>query len=681
MDYTKAWLNYRPAEQIRFPFDTLYVQGDCRVAETAARELALAAKELAKVNLRCVSNIAEMKKALQQSSKNNVFLQYGSAKNEQTMPAESYRISMQEAGLVIYGSDANGLLYGVFELIRRMQTESPLLAKLYNGREVIEKSPSNPLRMLNHWDNMDGSIERGYSGNSFFFENNEILITSRTREYARLLASVGINATVINNVNVKQAETWLITDRYLNKLKQLEAILAEYGVKLFLSLNFAAPIELGELDLCDPLDARVREFWKRKMQEVYQAIPGFGGFLVKADSEGRPGPFTYGRNHADGANMLAEAVAPYGGIIIWRCFVYNCSQDWRDYKTDRARAGYDNFMPLDGQFHDNVILQIKNGPMDFQVREPVSPLFSGLKSTNQMLEVQAAQEYTGQQRHLCYLIPMWKEVLQFKTYAGGSDGAAADTVADIVSGRMYGQKNCGMAAVANTGNDANWTGHDMAAANFYGFGRLAFDTELTAEEIAAEWIRCTYGCDAEVYRVMLRLLMDSWSIYESYTSPLGIGWMVNPSHHYGPNVDGYEYDRWGTYHRSDCHGMGVDRTVRGTGYTQQYNEPNASMYEEVETCPEELLLFFHHVPYTWQLKTGKTLIQHIYDSHFEGAMQAQQMLDKFRRLQDILEPEVYNRIYERLKIQSDHAKEWRDRINTYYFRMSGIPDEKGRTIY
>ncbi|MDE7299664.1 MAG: alpha-glucuronidase, partial [Lachnospiraceae bacterium] len=406
-----------------------------------------------------------------------------------------------------------------------------------------------------------------------------------------------------------------------------------------------------------------------------------GGFLVKDDSEGRPGTFTYGRNHADGANMLAEAVAPYGGRIIWRCFVYNCSQDWRDRKTDRARAGYDNFMPLDGKFADNVILQIKNGPMDFQVREQVAPLFSGLRATNQMLEVQAAQEYTGQQRHLCYLIPMWKEVLGFKTYAGGADGATADTVADIVSGRLYGQKNCGMAAVANTGADENWTGHDLAAANFYGFGRLAFDTELSAEEIAREWIACTYGNNAEIMRILLPMLTESWQIYESYTSPLGIGWMVNPSHHYGPNVDGYEYDRWGTYHRSDCLGMGVDRTKKGTGYTAQYNEPNASMYENMETCPEELLLFFHHVPYRYRLKSGKTLIQHIYDSHFEGAMKAQAMLERFEELKELLEPEVFERIRARLKHQSDHSKEWRDRVNTYYYRISGIPDEKGRTIY
>ena len=679
MGYTKAWLNYKRSDSIRFPFDALRVGAGGTIMERAAGELALAAGEIAGTALRRIADIAETE---QDGSKGKGVISLEVPEDVDAPDgAGAFRISLEEGVLRIQGGDESGVLYGVFELIRLMQTASPNLSRLLSGKLILEKKPSNPLRMLNHWDNLDGSIERGYAGNSFFFEKERLLLGERTRDYARLAASAGINAVVINNVNVRGAATWLITERYLPQLAALSQLFGEYGIALYLSLNFAAPMELAGLDTCDPLDERVQEFWKRKMLEVYAAVPDLGGFLVKADSEGRPGPFTYGRNHADGANMLAEAVSPYGGKIIWRCFVYNCSQDWRDRKTDRARAGYDNFMPLDGRFSDNVILQIKNGPMDFQVREPVSPLFSGLRATNQMLEVQAAQEYTGQQRHLCYLVPMWKEILDFKNYAGGEDGAAADTVADIVSGRLYEQTDCGMAAVANTGNDENWTGHDLAAANFYGFGRLAFDTGLSAEEIAREWIACTFGTNAEIMKVLLPMLMDSWSIYESYTSPLGIGWMVNPSHHYGPNVDGYEYDRWGTYHRSDCHGMGVDRTTEGTGYTAQYNEPNASMYEAMETCPEELLLFFHHVPYQYRLKSGKTLIQHIYDSHFEGAMRAQEMLEQFRRLDKFLEPEVYERIRARLKHQSDHSKEWRDRINTYYFRMSGIPDEKGRTIY
>lgn len=587
------------------------------------------------------------------------------------MQAEAYHVFEESGKLTIEASDSSGILYGVFELIRQMQTSSSL-----HGLNLT-KSPAMPMRMLNHWDNMDGSIERGYSGDSFFFKEDEILVDDRTVTYARLAASVGINAVVINNVNVKDAATWLITERYTDKVKELSEVFAGYGIKMYMSLNYAAPIELGELESADPLSEEVRGWWKRQMEILFQKVPNLGGFLIKADSEGRPGPFTYGRTHADGANMLAEAVAPYGGKIIWRCFVYNCQQDWRDDKTDRARSGYDNFMGLDGKFLDNVILQIKNGPMDFQVREPVHPLFGGLTKTNQMLEVQIAQEYTGQQRHVCYLIPMFREILAFRTYAAKEK----DTVEDIVSGKTFGQHNCGIAAVVNTGNDENWTGHDLAAANWYGFGRLAFETQLSAEEIAREWIRLTYGREKDVEETLLYILMSSWKAYEKYTSPLGIGWMVSPNNHYGPSVDGYEYSRWGTYHRADHEGIGVDRSSEGTGYALLYREPNASIYNDKEQCPDELLLFFHHIPYLWKLKSGKTVIQHIYDTHFEGVEMVDEMVERFVKLQDKLPEKPYLRMLERFQHQKEHAREWRDQINTYFYRKSGIPDEEGRKIY
>lgn len=587
------------------------------------------------------------------------------------LKAEGYHLFEEKGEITVEAPDANGILYGVFELIRHLQ-----LGKNLDGKDIT-KEPVMPLRMLNHWDNMDGSIERGYSGNSFFFEDNQILVNDRIVTYARLLASAGINATVINNVNVKDSATWLITDRYFEDLSRFSQILGDYGIKLFLSLNYAAPMELGELNSADPLDEKVKSWWKHKMEEVFRAVPNLGGFLIKADSEGRPGPFTYNRTHADGANMLAEAVEPYGGLIIWRCFVYNCRQDWRDRKTDRARSGYDNFIGLDGSFRDNVILQIKNGPMDFQVREPVHPLFGGLTRTNQMLEVQIAQEYTGQQRHVCYLIPMFKEVLAFRTYVKETN----DTVADIVSGKTFQQTRCGMAAVANTGNDDNWTGHDLAAANLYGFGRLAFEPELTAEEIAAEWITLTYGTDETVKEELLFILMNSWPAYEKYTAPLGIGWMVNPNYHYGPNVDGYEYDRWGTYHRADHQGIGVDRSHSGTGYAALYREPNARIYNAPETCPEELLLFFHHMPYNYKLRSGKTILQYIYDTHFEGVELVDEMVSRFEKLKGKLPDQVYERAMERFLHQKEHSREWRDQINTYFYRKTGIPDDRGRTIY
>lgn len=662
MGFEQAWLSYRRIEEDSEwrGIGRIYADEDDFITGNAVRELRKAWSEMTGADLMLYPGSRET-----QQAGSIIFRQ------EEGCGPEGYHVFEEGGSVVIAASTDRGWLYGAFELIQQMQMENPL-----SGLDV-RKEPVMPLRMLNHWDNMDGSIERGYSGNSFFFEKDEILIDERTVTYARLLASVGINGAVINNVNVKDAATWLITDRYFDKLRRLSEIFAGYGIKLFLSLNYAAPVELGQLDSADPLSEDVREWWKRRMQLVFGQIPDLGGFLIKADSEGRPGPFTYGRTHADGANMLAEAVEPYGGLIIWRCFVYNCKQDWRDYITDRARSGYDNFIELDGAFRDNVILQIKNGPMDFQVREPVHPLFGALKASNQMLEVQIAQEYTGQQRHVCYLIPMFKEVLAFRTYAAGTD----DTVMDIVSGKTFDQTTCGMAAVANTGNDENWTGHDLAAANLYGFGRLAFTPSATAEELATEWIVRTFGKDQEVREVLLFILMNSWKAYEMYNAPLGIGWMVNPAYHYGPNVDGYEYDRWGTYHRADHAGIGVDRSHNGTGYAGLYEEPNASMYDSPESCPDELLLFFHHMPYVHKLHSGKTVIQHIYDTHFEGVELVDEMVKRFEGLEGKLPDKAFGRMLERFRHQKEHAREWRDQINTYFYRKSGIADEKGRKIF
>jgi len=587
---------------------------------------------------------------------------------------EEYTVSLCDDGVRIDAKSGSGILYGVFDVLRTVSCEKDVKAVYASGKKV---RPSNPLRMLNHWDNMDGSIERGYSGESFFYVDNEIVIDDRTRDYARLIASVGINAVVINNVNVKQAASYMITDRYFDKLAELGEIFAGYGIRLFLSLNYASTIEIGGLDSADPLDENVIAWWKTKMAEVFDRIPTLGGFLVKADSEGRPGPFTYGRTQADGANMLADIARDYGAIIIWRCFVYNCRQDWRDRKTDRARAGYDNFMPMDGDYHDNVILQIKNGPMDFQIREPISPLLGGLKKTNQMLEVQIAQEYTGHQIDVCYLIPEFKEILGFRTYCGGDK----DTVADIISGDTFGSRYSGIAAVTNTGNDFNWTGNYLAGANLFGFGRLAFDTELSSEEIAEEFVRMTISTDDAVVKEILDILLPSREIYERYTSPLGIGWMVTPATHYGCSVDGYEYDRWGTYHRADHLGIGVDRTDKGTGYALLYNEPNASTYNDPEKCPDELVLFFHHLPYTHKLHSGKTVIQHIYDTHFEGYAEAQQLAEKWNALKGKVDEDIFENVSERFTRQLSNAREWCDQVNSYFFRKSGIPDEKGRQIW
>jgi len=583
----------------------------------------------------------------------------------------TYRLKENKGRLILSAAEETGVLYGVFHILRMIATEQKL-----QGTDVTQ-IPSQPLRMYNHWDNMDGSIERGYSGNSFFFKNNEFTTGERTKDYARFLASIGINGIVINNVNVKDAATYLITERYFDKVQELSDLFSDYGVKLYLSLNFASPLELGGPNSADPLDAEVIAWWEKKMAEVFTRVPKLGGFLVKADSEGRPGPFTYGRTQADGANMLADIVKQYNALIIWRCFVYNCTQDWRDYKTDRARAQYDNFIEMDGDYHDNVILQIKNGPMDFQVREPVSPLLGGLRKTNQMMEVQIAQEYTGHQIDVCYLIPMFKEILEFKTYRTKEN----DTVAELISGGAERNRNTGIAAVINTGNDLNWTGNVLASANFYGFGRLAFQNSLSAKEIAEEWIRMTLSNEDEVVEQILSILLPSREVYEHYTSPLGIGWMVTPHVHYGCSVDGYEYSRWGTYHRAEHRGIGVDRTDAGTGYVRQYHEPNASMYNDITTCPENLLLFFHHVPYTHVLSTGKTLIQHIYDTHFLGVEEVEKMIACWNSLEGRVPAPAFENVKERFGRQLANAKDWRDQVNSYFYRKSGIPDKEGRKIY
>jgi alpha-glucuronidase len=669
MNFTSAWFQYHRISDRNESEVILYTNVESNIVNNVVKELEIAYQALYGRNMRKEFIESESIRVISQPS---IYLKLDSFMN---IGEEGYSLSCQEGKGIISAVSEVGLMYGAFALIRNLQLHQVKDYDTWSYRE--EKEPSNPLRMLNHWDNMDGSIERGYSGNSFFFQENQILINERTKVYARMIASIGINAVVINNVNVKERATYLISDLFYMKLRSLAELFASYGIKLFLSINFAAPMELGGLKTSDPCEEEVFHWWKEKAKEVWEHIPNFGGFLVKADSEGRPGPFTYGRTHADGANMLAAAVKPYGGLIIWRCFVYNCQQDWRDLKTDRARAGYDHFMPLDGKFLDNVILQIKNGPMDFQVREPISPLFGGLKKTNIMLEVQIAQEYTGQQRHVCYLIPWFKEILNFNTYCNDESG----TVAEIVSGRTYQNVNCGMAAVANTGNDNNWTGHDLAAANLYGFGRLAFDTGLTAEEIAEEWMIQTFGSNESVIETIRKILMMSWSVYEKYTAPLGIGWMVKPHEHYGPEVDGYEYDRWGTYHRADHLAIGVDRTESGTGFCNQYQEPLTSMYSDRKTCPEELLLFFHRVEYGYILSSGKTVLQHIYDTHFEGAKEAEQFMSMWTELQGLVDLDVYQRVLERLQHQMHHAREWCDVINSYFYRKTGIKDQYERPIY
>jgi alpha-glucuronidase len=569
---------------------------------------------------------------------------------------------------VITAQNDRGVLYGVFAFLSKIARAESLQS--LNEVQV----PAHTVRMVDQWDNLDGTIERGYAGASIFFENDQVRQDlSRASEYARLLASVGINACAINNVN---ANPRLLDQAFLPQLRRVAEAFRPWGVRLALSVDVSSPKVIGGLPTFDPLDARVAAWWQQTVDALYAGIPDFAGFVVKADSEGRAGPASYGRTPADAANVIARALKPHGGLLFYRSFVYDHHLDWRNPKNDRARAAYDIFHPLDGQFADNVVIQIKHGPMDFQVREPVSPLLGGLEKTNEAIELQITQEYTGQQRHLCYLVPMWKEVLDFDMRNAGH----STLVRELLSGKIYHRPYGGLVGVANVGMDANWLAHPLAMANLYGFGRLAWDPALRAQTIAEEWTRLTFGNDATTVDTIDAMLLSSWNIYESYTGPLGAGTLTDIlGSHYGPGVESSERNGWGMWHRADQAGIGIDRSVAtGTGYVAQYSPAVAKKYETLETTPDELLLFFHHVPYSYKLHSGKTVIQHIYDSHYDGASRAAALVTQWRSLKGRVDQQRYEDVLRRLEYQAGHAIVWRDAICNWFARTSGVPDERGR---
>jgi alpha-glucuronidase len=570
--------------------------------------------------------------------------------------------------VVISASTDRGVLYGVFALLSKIARAESLAAI----DEV--QQPYAPVRWVNQWDNLDGRIERGYGGPSIFFAEGKVRgDLTRASEYARLLASIGINGCTINNVN---AAPGILEDSFIAQVSRIADVFRPWGVQLSLSVDMSSPKVIGGLDTFDPLDPRVAEWWRKKADEIYRHIPDFGGFVVKADSEGRLGPSTYGRTPADAANVIARALKPHGGVVFYRAFVYNHHLDWHDLKNDRAKAAYDNFHPLDGAFDDNVIIQIKNGPIDFQVREPASPLFAGLRRTNEAIELQITQEYTGQQRHLCFLVPMWKEVLDFDMRVD----ANAAPVKDLVSGRVFHRPVGGFVGVANVGMDPNWMGSPLAMANLYGFGRLAWDPNLSAEKIIDEWTRLTFGSDPLVVKIITAMQLNSWHVYESYTGPLGAGTLTNiVGNHYDPGPESSEENGWGQWHRADHQGIGMDRTVAtGTGYIGQYPPEVQKLYEPLASCPDNLLLFFHHVPYTYVLRSGKTVVQHVYDSHYEGADRARDFIAQWNSLEGHIDQERFRDILQRQQYQASQAIVWRDVICKWIYRLSGIPDQKGR---
>jgi len=570
--------------------------------------------------------------------------------------------------LIVTATTDRGVLYGVFALLSRI-ARGESVSSLHETQQ-----PYAPIRWVDQWDNLDGRIERGYAGPSIFFENGNVRADlTRAGEYARLLASIGINGCAINNVN---ANPGVLEDSFLPQLARVAHVFRPWGVRLSISVDLSSPKVIGGLDTFDPADPRVAEWWGKKFDEIYRLVPDFAGVVVKADSEGRLGPATYGRTPADAANVIARALAPHHGIVFYRAFVYNHHLDWTNPKNDRAKAAYDNFHPLDDKFDDNVIIQIKHGPIDFQVREPVSPLFSGLEKTNEAIELQVTQEYTGQQRHLCFLAPMWKEVLDFDMHAREQP----TPVKDIVAGKTFHRPIGGFVAVVNVGMATNWLGHPLAMANLYGYGRLAWNPNLDSKTIAEEWTRLNFGNDPAMVQTISGMLLASWPIYESYTGPLGAGTLTDIlGSHFGPGVESSERNGWGQWHRADHDGVGMDRTAAtGTRYVDQYRAPVAKMYESLGSTPDELLLFFHHVPYTYALHTGKTVIQHIYDSHYAGAEQAANLVQQWNSLKGRVDEERYAEVLKRLEFQAGHAIVWRDAVCNWFFQISGIADQFGR---
>jgi alpha-glucuronidase len=672
----EAWLRYAPLEpQVAQSYQTLpasiVVLGDSAILSSAQKELVRGVRGMLGRTLR-IDSAMPAESAIVVGTVEELHKLGFSAKDGNDLQGDAYwltagRIHGQKA-VIVAGATDRGVLYGAFALLRKI-AQGQNLALLND----VQK-PSAPVRWVNQWDNLDGTIERGYAGPSIFFENRSVRPDlTRAAEYARLLASVGINGCDVSNVN---ADLHILDADFIPQLARIAEAFRPYGVQLGVAVNVSMPKQVGGLDTFDPLDPKVAEWWQKKFDEVYKAIPDFGGVVVKADSEGQLGPSVYGRNPAEAANVIAKALKPHGGIVFYRAFVYDHHLDWNNLKADRAKAAYDNFHSLDGQFDDNVIIQIKNGPIDFQVREPASPLFGGLQKTNEAIEVQVTQEYLGQQRHTVYLVPMWKEVLDFDMRVNGQH----TPVKDILSGRSFHRPTGGYVGVVNVGMDTNWLANHLALANLYGFGRLAWDPDLSSQAIVDEWTRLTFGNDPDVVQKVGQIQMASWPTYESYTGVLGLQTLTNiTGPHYGPAPESQEHNGWGQWIRAEHDAVGMDRTVAtGTGYVGQYSPDVQKIYESLANTPDNLLLFFHHVPYTYKLHTGKTVIQTIYDSHYDGAARTKDFVATWKSLHHHVDDERYYDVLKQLTYQSGHAIVWRDAINNWFNRISGIPDAQGR---
>lgn len=571
---------------------------------------------------------------------------------------ENAGIDGYEAMVITANSDI-GLLYGVFDFLRQLQTYEDI------SDISIQSAPKVEFRMVNHWDNLSRLVERGYAGLSIWdWGTLPEYKDPRYTDYARLNASIGINATAVNNVN---ADPRMLTDQFLEKLVVLADVFRPHGIQVFISINYQAPISVGGLDTADPLDPKVQQWWADKADQIYELIPDFGGFLVKADSEGQPGPFAYDRNHAEGANVLAEAVEPHGGVVIWRAFVYSPEQE------DRFREAYDEFVPLEGDFKDNVILQVKNGPIDFQPREPFSPLFGAMEETNTMLELQITQEYFGFSYHLAYQGTLFEEALDADTYAKGE----GSTVGDVISGEVFDYKHTGMAGVLNIGNYRNWTGHPFVQSSWYAYGRLAWDYTLSAEVVADEWMKMTFTNEEQFLDPIGDLMMESREAGVNYRSPLGLTHLYAQGHHYGPAPWTSDLPRpdWTAvyYHKADEEGIGFDRTETGSNAIEQYHEPLESRFRNIETTPEAYLLWFHHVDWDYEMDSGRTLWEELVHKYYKGVEQVRRMQDQWNSIEGLIDQQRFERVKALLEIQKKDAVRWRDSCVLYFQTFSEMP--------
>lgn len=571
-----------------------------------------------------------------------------------------------------------GILYGTYELLRRQY--------LGKADESFSSNPSYSRRILNHWDNLDGSVERGYAGQSIFWRNDQDLTISHADEelyqlYGRANASIGINGTVLNNVN---ASAKILTAPYLKKVQAIAGILRPYGLKVYLSVNFSAPVTIGKLKTADPLDPSVRKWWAAKAKEIYQLIPDFGGFLVKANSEGQPGPQDFGRTHVDGANMMADAVSPFNGIVMWRAFVYQTSEQ------DRTKQAYNEFLHYDGQFKKNVILQVKNGPLDFQPREPFSALFGAMNQTPVMPEFQITQEYLGQSKQLAFLSTLWEECLNSDTYQKGKGSTVAATTDGMLSRNTF----TAIAGVANIGSDRNWTGHLFAQSNWYAFGRLAWNNQLKSEDIADEWIRQTFldarekAKDQVFVKPVKEMMLESREAIVNYMMPLGLHHIFAEGHHYGPApwfANTKIRADWTSvyYHKADSIGLGFNRSHTGSNSVEQYHEPLRSKFDNLSTCPEEYLLWFHHVPWTYKLKNGKDLWTELCYRYDTGVQQVRNFQKTWDKIHGLIDEERFTAVQSKLRTQNRDAQIWKDACLLYFqtFSKREIPFDIERPVH